>query len=108
MADYDNTNRGALFINDRKKTSKHPDYNGKLDVNGTEYWFSGWVKTINSGKNKGKQFISVSLGDPVEPEAAAPATGFPGVNTPSSNAPARDSDSSEAEGFDSFDDDVPF
>jgi hypothetical protein len=79
MADFDNTNRGMLFINKRKEKSTHPDYNGRINVNGTEYWFSGWIKKSGpNAKNPGEQFVSVAVGDPVEGQNTAPATGFPG------------------------------
>lgn len=58
---YDNTNRGALWVNDRKQTDNHPDMNGKLNINGVEHWFSGWWKQGNKG-----EFLSISLGAPVE------------------------------------------
>ena len=44
--DYDNHNRGALFRND----DKDRDYNGTLDVEGTQYWISGWVRTSKNGE----------------------------------------------------------
>jgi hypothetical protein len=47
---YDNTNRGALFKNDRRTTDKHPEYTGTLNVNGTEYWLSAWVRDGKRGK----------------------------------------------------------
>lgn len=53
---YDNTNSGALFKNDKKETPNHPDYTGKLDVGGTEYWLSAWIKEGKSGK-----FMSLAL-----------------------------------------------
>lgn len=58
---YDRTNTGALFVNDRKTTDKHPDMSGKLNINGVEHWFSGWWKQGNKG-----EFLSISLGAPVE------------------------------------------
>lgn len=42
---YDNTNSGALFKNDRKETANQPDYRGNLNVNGQDFWISGWIKT---------------------------------------------------------------
>lgn len=59
---YDNTNKGSLFKNDRKETANHPDYKGSINVEGTEYWASGWIKTAGShAKNPGSKFLSVSL-----------------------------------------------
>jgi hypothetical protein len=54
---YDNTNRGVLFKNDKKTTDKHPDYTGKIDVNGTEFKLAAWIKTGGKGK-----FMSLSIG----------------------------------------------
>lgn len=53
---YDNTNRGVLFKNDRKESDKHPDYNGSINVGGQEYWLSAWIKEGNKGK-----FFSMSV-----------------------------------------------
>lgn len=51
MTQYDNTNRGALFINDRKTPgSKQPDYKGSINIAGVEYWLSGWVKDTSKGE----------------------------------------------------------
>lgn len=50
MTEYDNTNRWTLFKNDRKDSDKHPDYNGTLNVDGVEFWISGWIKEGKRGK----------------------------------------------------------
>tara|TARA_R110002153_G_scaffold51017_7_gene143570 strand:- start:570 stop:794 length:225 start_codon:yes stop_codon:yes gene_type:complete len=49
MEKYDNTNRGAMFKNDRKKTETHPDLGGTLDVGGVEYFINAWKKTSKAG-----------------------------------------------------------
>jgi uncharacterized protein (DUF736 family) len=55
--EYDNTNSGVLFKNDRKETERHPDYTGTwTDANGVEHWFSAWIKDSKSGT----KFMSVS------------------------------------------------
>ena len=55
---YDNTNSGALFKND-KKTEKHPDYRGDINVGGQEFWISGWMKT----SKKGIPYMSLSVSE---------------------------------------------
>ena len=59
MADqeYDNTNSGALFQAKEKRTAKSPDYSGNLDVEGQEYWISGWKRKSKAGK----VFLSLAL-----------------------------------------------
>lgn len=57
MTDFDNTNRGAMFKNDTEgKSENFPPYGGTLNVEGTEYWISGWVKEGSKGK-----FFSLSV-----------------------------------------------
>lgn len=63
MAEYDNTNRGALFKNTKKEKDSHPDYNGNINVDGVEYWLNAWVKEGKNGK-----YFSVS----VKPKEDAP------------------------------------
>lgn len=55
---YDNTNTGIISRNDRKTTDKHPDINGQLNVEGVEYWISGWQK---KRKSDGGTFYSLSV-----------------------------------------------
>lgn len=62
---YDNTNKGVLFINDRKQKDTHPDFKGSIDVSGVSYWLSGWRKTTSKGET-----ISLT----VESKGAKPIT----------------------------------
>jgi len=57
MAEYDNTNRGALFRNEQKEQPNHADYNGSININGVDYWLNGWAKISKAGK----KFLSLSI-----------------------------------------------
>lgn len=91
MADYDNTNSGILSRNDRKEKDTHPDFKGQINVAGTDYWLSGWVKTRKDGTGK---FFSLSVKakdeQPAPVRQAAPKPAPAGI------------------GFDDMDDDIPF
>lgn len=69
---YDNTNKGALFGNTRKREGKKdPDLQGKININGTEHWLSGWFFAYekDGGKKKG---INLAIGAAVEARQEAP------------------------------------
>ncbi len=57
MTDFDNTNRGAIFRNDQKAKESERDYSGTLNVNGTDYWVSGWLNT----SAKGTRYLSLLI-----------------------------------------------
>ena len=68
MSNYDNTNRGVLFKNDRKEKDTHPNMKGSINVEGVEYWVSAWTKEGQNGK-----FISLSLTPKEQTQTAAQA-----------------------------------
>ena len=85
MADqYDNTNRGSLFKNDRKELDNHPDYNGSINIEGKDFWLNGWLK---ESKKDGKKFFSLSE-KPKDQDA-----GKTPVKAKSAPAKAKDEDS---------------
>ena len=55
--EYDNTNSGTLFDNERKEKDTHPDFTGTLNVDGKEFWVNAWKKTSKTGK----RFFSLSV-----------------------------------------------
>ena len=57
MAEFDNTNRGSLFKNDKKTEEKHPDLSGSINIEGVEYWISSWKKVSKAGT----PFFSLSV-----------------------------------------------
>lgn len=57
MAEFDNTNRGSSFKNDKKTEEKHPDLSGSINIEGVEYWLSSWRKVSKAGTS----FLSHSV-----------------------------------------------
>ena len=53
-------NSGAIFKNDNKKTDNHPDYKGKVNVNGKDMEVALWMKT----SAKGVKFMSAQFSEP--------------------------------------------
>lgn len=88
---YDNTNSGTLGKNKRKEKTEHPDYSGQINVDGTDYWLSAWLKEAGpNSKTPGEKFFSLSV-RPKEAPAPAPR--------PSKPPP---------KGRNDMDDDIPF
>lgn len=57
MTKYDNTNKGALFKND-KENDRQPDFRGTVNVGGKDYQLAAWIK---QSEKVGKYFsLSVS------------------------------------------------
>jgi hypothetical protein len=55
---FDNTNRGTLGANKRRRNDKDPSHAGQLNVEGTEYWVNAWVQ---ENRETGEKFFSLSL-----------------------------------------------
>ena len=59
MSDYDDTNRGAIFKND-KTADNQPDYTGKINVDGVEKRIALWIRESKSGT----KYMSAAISDP--------------------------------------------
>ena len=46
----DNKNSGALFRNEKRETEKHPEYTGKITIEGKDYYLSAWVNEMRNGQ----------------------------------------------------------
>lgn len=42
-------NSGSLFVNNRKQEEKHPDWSGKVNINGKMMAVSAWIKPLREG-----------------------------------------------------------
>ena len=49
MTNYDETNKGALFINKKAGAPQQPDFTGQINVEGVEYWVSCWDNVSGQG-----------------------------------------------------------
>ena len=47
---YDNTNSGILFKNDKATKESSPQYTGKINVDGKDYRLACWIKEGKNGK----------------------------------------------------------
>ncbi len=47
---YDDTDKGVLFYEEERKSERHPNWTGKINVGGQEFRLAGWGKRTDSGK----------------------------------------------------------
>ena len=96
---YDNSNSGALFKNDKKRTDTDRDYSGNLEATcphcnkSSDFWVSAWINTSKAGAKYMKMLVN-----PKEP-AQQPSGGLD--RNPDGTAKPR---TQEPEEFD----DIPF
>lgn len=93
---YENT--GLLARNERKEKDTNPDFSGTINVEGVDYWLSGWTKEGREGtKLAGKRYFSLSV-KPKNPRDG----GAPGPTSVPTSKPASRTDGDDVYG------DVPF
>ena len=71
--EFDNTNRGTLWLESPKKNPKGPDFTGKLDVDGRELRIVAWKRTTKDGS----PMLSLSVEDPQAFKNSRPAGNRP-------------------------------
>ena len=73
MSNYDNTNKGAIWGNKDKQTDKHPDFKGSINIEGVEYWLSGWKRDPNGNPKAPSVKFEVKRKDEVHEQGMAQA-----------------------------------
>lgn len=63
MADFDNTNRGSIWKNEKKEKDTHPDFTGSLNVDGKDYWVSAWKRKEGAAARSPALSFSLKLKD---------------------------------------------
>lgn len=92
---YDESNRGAIWKNDKKEKDSHPDWKGSINVEGVDYWLSGWSRKQGDHPKSPSVRFSVQRKDEVQKQGMATAR--------SAAEPVKD-----FAGFDDMDSDLPF
>lgn len=88
MPEYDNTNRGQIWKNDRKEADTQPDFKGDINIEGVEYWISAWKRSPDASPKAPALKITVTKKE-AKPEQSPPAHDTTGADV-------------------GFDDDIPF
>ena len=65
MTQHDNTNRGAIWKNDKKESDTQPDFTGRLNVNGVDFWVSSWKRKPDANPKAPALSFSVKPKDEV-------------------------------------------
>lgn len=69
---FDNTNSGALFKNDKRGNERSPEYKGECAPmcphcgRKSEFWLSAWIKSMK--RDPSKKFMSLALTPKEEPK----------------------------------------
>lgn len=94
MTEYDNTNRGSIWKNDKKREGKQDaDFTGSLNVNGVEFWVNAWKRKEGAADKAPALSFSIR---PKEDQGQQPA--------PKKSDPISSGRSVKAD----MDDDIPF
>lgn len=102
---YDQTNSGALFNNTKKSHANQPDFNGKINVAGVEYWIAGWKKKDRNENT----YVSLAVTEKEQQQAPARRQAPPAQRpAPSQGQRPAPRGNGFGGGFDDMDDSIPF
>lgn len=57
--EFDNTNRGVLFPNEKGDNESKPDYTGKINVEGTDKRIAAWIAKSKDGM----EYLRIQVSD---------------------------------------------
>ncbi len=63
MPEFDNTNRGSIWKNEKKEKATQADFTGTINVDGVEYWLNGWRRKEGAGAKSPAMTFSVRRKD---------------------------------------------
>lgn len=63
----------SIWGNDRKTTDKHPDFTGKLELDGKTYQVSAWKRAPDANPKAPSLKGKISIAEDQAPAAPAPA-----------------------------------
>lgn len=104
---YDNTNKGAIWGNKDKQSDTHPDFKGSINIEGVEYWLSGWKRDPNGNPNAPSVKFAVTRKEEVHNQGFQQAQQAAQQAPPQQQAPQQEPQQQQAPRTD-FDDDIPF
>lgn len=107
MSNFDNTNRGSIWGNKEKTKESQPDFKGSINIEGREYWLSGWRRKPNANPNAPAVSFSVEPKDKQGYQQQPVQQQYQTQPSPMANLPnATQQMQQQAVGV--LDDDIPF
>ena len=70
-----NDNSGALFPVKERASDKHPTHNGKVDVDGKEWFVVAWVNTYEDTSGETQKYLSLKFNEPKPKEEKSKVVG---------------------------------
>jgi hypothetical protein len=99
---HDDSNKGAIWKNDKKEKDTHPDWKGSINVEGVDYWLSGW------SRKQGDNPKSPSVRFSVQRKDAVHGSGIAQAKATISNARSVNNAINGPDGFADLEDDIPW
>jgi len=110
---YDNTNRGQMWRSKDKQKENDRDFQGSINIDGVEYWLSGWARKQGDNPNAPSVRFSVQRKDQVHNQGVentnqamqqAPQQQAPQQQAPRQQQPQQQQQQNDQ----NFDEDIPW